>query len=46
MSLFLGSVISIPETSFNNLHGKINDLKTEDAQKFSSKPLNEIGKMK
>ena len=27
------------------MHGKISDLNTEDAQKFSSNPLNEIGKL-
>jgi len=41
-----GSVTDIPETTFNNMHGKISDLNTEDAQKFSSNPLNEIGLVK
>merc|ERR1719483_2042477 len=41
-----GAVTKIPETTFNNMHGKITDLKTEDAQKFSSNPLNEIGLVK
>ena len=40
---FLGSVTDIPETTFNNMHGKIVDLKTEDAQKLSVNQLNEIG---
>ena len=39
----LGSVTAIPETTFNNMHGKIVDLKTEDAQKLSQNHLNEIG---
>ena len=34
---------AIPETTFNNMHGKIVDLKTEDAQKLSQNHLNEIG---
>ena len=34
---------SVPETTFNNMHGKIVDLKTEDAQKLSVNQLNEIG---
>ena len=38
------AVTSIPETSFNHMHGKIADLKTEDAQKFTQNHLNEIGK--
>ena len=40
---FLGAVTNIPETSFNNMHGKIADLNTEDAQKLSRNHLNEIG---
>ena len=39
----LGAVTAVPETSFNSMHGKIVDLKTEDAQKFSQNHLNEIG---
>ena len=45
MLFFKGAVTKIPETTFNNMHGKITDLKTEDAQKFSSNPLNEIGEL-
>ena len=40
---FLGAVTNIPETTFNNMHGKIADLNTEDAQKLSRNHLNEIG---
>ena len=38
-----GAVTNIPETTFNNMHGKIADLNTEDAQKLSRNHLNEIG---
>ena len=38
--------MDIPETTFNNMHGKINDLKTTDATKFAAQQLNEIGEHK
>ena len=38
-------MIAVPETTFNNMHGKITDLKTEDAESFSSNQLNEIGEL-
>merc|ERR1719278_265415 len=41
-----GSVTDIPETTFNNMHGKINDLRTKDANTFAARQLNEIGLVK
>ena len=38
-----GSVTDIPETTFNNMHGRINDLRTKDANTFAARQLNEIG---
>jgi hypothetical protein len=35
--------MDIPETTFNNMHGKITDLSTADAHKYAAHPLNEIG---
>ena len=40
---FLGSVTDIPVTTFNNMHGKINDLRTKDANIFAARQLNEVG---
>ena len=34
---------AVPETTFNNMHGKIVDLNTEDARQFAVNQLNEIG---
>ena len=39
----VGAVTSVPETTFNNMHGKIVDLNTEDARQFAVNQLNEIG---
>jgi hypothetical protein len=36
-------VTDIPETTFNNMHGKIIDLRTKDAEQFAARQLNEIG---
>ena len=40
---YSGAVTSVPETTFNNMHGKIVDLNTEDARQFAVNQLNEIG---
>ena len=39
----VGAVTSVPETTFNNMHGKIVDLNTEDARQLAVNQLNEIG---
>merc|ERR1719278_1371384 len=41
-----GSVTDIPETTFNNMHGRINDLRTKDANVYAARQLNEIGLVK
>ena len=38
------AVTSVPETTFNYMHGKIIDLKTKDALKLEQNVLNEIGR--
>ena len=38
-----GAVTAVPETTFNNMHGKIVDLNTEDARQLAVNQLNEIG---
>ena len=38
-----GSVTRVPETSFNNMHGRLEDLRTQDANKYLSKPPNTLG---
>ena len=39
----LESVFRVPETTFNNMHGKINHLSTEDANTFVNKSPNALG---
>lgn len=33
----------VPETSFNNMHGKLEDLKTDDSNKYFTSPPNALG---
>jgi len=37
------SVVKVPETTFNNMHGKLNHIKTEDAQKYADNCPNALG---
>ena len=34
----------VPETSFNSMHGKMADLKTEDANQFLNNSPNALGR--
>ena len=40
---YLESVFRVPETTFNNMHGKLNHLKTEDANQFLNNRPNALG---
>ena len=42
----LESVVKVPETTFNNMHGKLNHIKTEDAQKYADNCPNALGNTK
>jgi len=38
-----GSVVQVPEASFNHLHGRLADLHTQDAEQFQRATPNALG---
>ena len=45
MYFFVGAVTSVPETTFNNMHGKITDLDTVDASILAETKPNALGEL-
>ena len=43
LSFLLESVFRVPETTFNNMHGKIDHVKTEDADQYLNNRPNALG---